>query len=282
MRIFVVLDCDNDFLKTVFCVLQLQMNIAFANKSLSPSQGRPPCPLCREEYSDCAVFPAGEEQSSSRLVSTSLDQQHSSPRTAFFRHVGAIRLQRLFRAFFSRKYTTWKMITFSHAPLLFQKTRLAVMRRSREQYESSERELDDFFAQVDSSVGQARDMLNLALGHSGGTSGNNRNCGGSGDNVSQEKWDWARSECLKRGFPDSECPICFVEFSARIRQSAASVVTGVGCVALLDCGHCFHAVCIESFEKFAVSKTNFKCPVCRQGPYERRLWKVARKKKKVP
>lgn len=57
-------------------------------------------------------------------------------------------------------------------------------------------------------------------------------------------------------------PICYVDLSQQ----------GMG-VALLSCGHAFHHCCVESFESFQTSKDDLKCPVCRQGPYQRKMWR---------
>jgi len=236
-------------------------------------EGRPLCPVCRKEYADCGAFDRTASQ-------PGFDDHHAGgggPRdvvcsSSLFQAVATIRIQRMFRGFFSRKKKTWKMFTFSGTPLMFQKTRLGILRRAREQYESSEQQLEAFFAGVDASVGRARDILNDALGL--GSVGNKGVC--QSREVSQGKWEWAQNECKKRGFPNCECPICFVDFTVGVVKSSNIVMCSN--VALLDCGHCFHAVCIESFEKFQQSKTDLKCPVCRQGPYERRIWQLRKKK----
>ncbi|CAD7945240.1 unnamed protein product [Amoebophrya sp. A25] len=257
----------------------------------------PRCPLCRCEYNDCAHFPRDRE------LAVDVSRQQA-----------ALRLQRMLRGYLVRRdfwYFCGARVdgqlpldgggqkkehvvlrldhlilgvrsrsTFFHPltghfalPRLWEKGRLRLLRREREKYEKTE-DLDTFFAEIDSSVSAARKIMRecgfgLPVGEAGANVGK---IGARSDtdikDTEEEKWLWAKKQCLNRGFPDEECPICYVE----CRQQ------GVG-ISLLDCGHCFHHMCLESFESFQTSKADFRCPVCRQGPYQRRLWRFGKKKK---
>lgn len=143
-----------------------------------------------------------------------------------WRHQSATRLQRFYRAyvvrrdawyFFSstgtgdntsqetRDATGVGRIRFFHplnqqfrAPRLWQKTRLRLLAKEREKHTSNEEEVDNFLADVDSSVKEARRIM--------------RECFGTGptEEATVDQWKWAKEQCLARGFPDYECSFVFL------------------------------------------------------------------------
>ncbi|CAD7957353.1 unnamed protein product [Amoebophrya sp. A120] len=254
------------------------------------------CPLCRCEYAECALFCAEvvvpAACASAALVvsegSTSEDGQNHALETSLFSQQSALRLQRFFRGYLvrrdawyffgsstagrnneARRMNPGAVRMFFHplsnhflAPRLWQKTRLRLLQRERERFQpaAGTEDLDALFSEIDDSVHAARKILRECLpGAAAATAKINAP-------LEPDKWEWAKQQCVDRGFPHYECPICYIDLAQQ----------GVG-IELLACGHAYHHLCIVSFESFQTSKEDFKCPVCRQGPYQRKRWKFGKK-----
>ncbi len=300
------------------------------------------CPMCRCEYADCCDF--GTDFCGGKEV---------------FRDICARKIQRLFRAWYTRK-AVWYSLTYggtttsdgkeqtvSHSTeLLFRKSRLKLLRRQREEMEAKHKkdldtpteDIEEWCDSLTKEVGKAKDIMHDAIktavlerpelavmfgvsdaevermrreqqrtgSNNSDMSNRKKGVGTTGGKSEQqlslsdellkqqEVWDSAKAKCLGRGFPDLECPICYVEMrpacdqalkEARIRKKSGMEPLslhdradgtpgnprGVG-VVLLSCSHVFHCGCLRSFEEFQECKSEIKCPVCRVENYEKRLW----------
>ncbi len=76
---------------------------------------------------------------------------------------------------------------------------------------------------------------------------------------------WADIVALAAERRGVECPICMAPWGARPELA-------------LSCSHCFHAACLESFERFSAGGDSAPlptCPVCRRRYASRPLEKAA-------
>ena len=68
--------------------------------------------------------------------------------------------------------------------------------------------------------------------------------------------------------PTEQCSICLCTLGSSSAATGSGVSAGI---TLLSCSHVFHAVCLDSLEKYCcTSGTSRKCPVCRTGGYHRK------------
>lgn len=103
--------------------------------------------------------------------------------------------------------------------------------------DARERDLDDFFAELDQSVAQARIDIHGPV---------------------ERDWAAITQQALARG--DSECAICLGNVDLCSERHGRHAV-------VLSCSHVFHAKCIDSFERFSTTE-QCVCPVCRSA-YDR-------------
>ena len=68
-------------------------------------------------------------------------------------------------------------------------------------------------------------------------------------------WNYVMGKMIER--ENEICAICFCSFAKKS-------------LFLLDCTHCFHKNCLESFEKFDVYYEN-RCPICRRNYKKKEL-----------
>ena len=73
------------------------------------------------------------------------------------------------------------------------------------------------------------------------------------DRLTPSQWESVKTASQTRA--DHSCPICQERFTHQDQ-------------VLLSCSHVYHRSCLESYEKYARTKS---CPMCRQGNYEKRL-----------
>jgi len=79
-----------------------------------------------------------------------------------------------------------------------------------------------------------------------------------GGPISIKKWLTILSKADERG--DCECPICLSDVDKDNDNKRV----------ILSCSHTFHTKCVEAFENFNIYEIQL-CPVCRAGPYQKKM-----------
>uniref|UniRef100_A0A8B9ZEY6 Ring finger protein 32 n=1 Tax=Anas platyrhynchos TaxID=8839 RepID=A0A8B9ZEY6_ANAPL len=226
-------------------------------RSIQHGDSIQPCAICREEFAlqPQACLKAFEKFTGKKSCPMCRKKQYQTrvihDGARLYKIKCAIRIQASWRGYIVRKWykNLRKTVPPKDSKLRKQFFEEKVQQISSRLLSSYDINLDEFFAEIDSTIAASRNVFQQVEEKE--------------IFVSENDWEKIQMQALRQEIVD--CPICIMPLS--LTSQPASILSGNSNqfsrqAVLLSCSHLFHHTCLQAFEEFSLGVRHI-CPLCR-------------------